>query len=40
MDSIEQSEFRLKDRRKAGRIGLYAAVVAVAVAAIAGFLQV
>jgi hypothetical protein len=36
-DTVEQAEFRLKDRRKASLIGLYS-VLAGAVVAIAGFL--
>jgi hypothetical protein len=35
-DTVEQAEFRLKDRRKARRIGLYSALIGIAVAS-AGF---
>jgi hypothetical protein len=35
-DTVEQAEFRLKDRRKARLIGLYSALVGIAVA-FAGF---
>jgi hypothetical protein len=38
-DTVEQAEFRLQDRRKAGLIGLYSALAGVVVA-IAGFLLV
>jgi hypothetical protein len=38
-ETVEQTEFRLKDRRKARLIGLYSALVGIA-AAIAGFFLV
>jgi len=38
-DTVEQAEFRVKDRRKAGIIALYSALVGVAIA-VAGFFLV
>ena len=38
-DTVEQAEFRRKDRRKANQIGLYSALVGIVVA-VAGFLLV
>jgi hypothetical protein len=37
-ESVQQAEFRLTDRRRAGQIGLYSALVGIAVALAAFFL--
>jgi hypothetical protein len=38
-DTVEQAEFRLKDRKKANRIGLYSLMIGIAIALV-GFLAV